>query len=225
VVTDEEAKRIVDAISAERFQPFLDECGGDPLVALRLYYWDGEASRAFLSTLRDFEVAMRNSFHSRLAGRYSRADWWDSPRVQLTSKGVQQVRSAQLALRQELGAGVAPGDMVAKLTLGFWVGLTGRGQNYEMQFWNPALRHAFRGYRGRRGALQQQLDHVRRFRNRIGHHERICHRHLEKDFETLLQLMEYVSPEKATLHRQFSQIPEVLARKPLVLTGTEPVRL
>lgn len=225
MVTEEEAKRIVDAISAERFQPFLDECGGDPLIALRLYYWDGEASRAFLSALRDFEVSMRNSFHSRLAGRYGRADWWDSPRVRLTTKGLQQVSGAKLALRQELGPNVAPGDMVAKLTLGFWVGLTGRGQNYEMQFWNPALRHAFRGYQGRRGALQQQLDHVRRFRNRIGHHERICHRHLRKDYETLLQLMEYVSPEKAQLHRQFSQIPEVLDRKPLVLTGAAPVRL
>ncbi|WP_074995092.1 hypothetical protein [Streptomyces prasinopilosus] len=224
-MTEEETKRIVDAISAERFQPFLDECGGDPLVALRLYCWDGEASRAFLGALRDFEVAMRNSLHARLSGRYGRADWWDSPRVQLTVKGAQQVSSAKLSLRQELGAGVAPGDMVAKLTLGFWVGLTGRGQNYEMQFWNPALRHAFRGYRGRRGALQQQLDHMRRFRNRIGHHERICHRHLEKDFESLLRLMEYVSPEKAALHRQFSQIPEVLARKPLVLAGAEPVRL
>lgn len=226
MVTEEEVKRIADAISAERFQPYLDECGGDPLVALRLYCWDGEASRAFLSALRDFEVSMRNAFHARLAGRYGRSDWWDSPRVRLTTKGFQQVRSARLALQQELGAaGVTPDDMVAKLTLGFWVGLTGRGQNYEMQFWNPALRHAFHGYRGRRGALQQQLDHVRRFRNRIGHHERICHRHLDKDYETLLRLLDYVSPEKASLHRQFSQIPDVLARKPLVLAGAEPIRL
>lgn len=225
MVTEEEAKRLVDAISAERFQPFLDECGEDPLVALRLYYWDGEASRAFLSALRDFEVSMRNAFHARLAGRYGRADWWESPRVRLTTKGLQQVRNARLALQQELGSDVTPGDMVAKLTLGFWVGLTGRGQNYEMQFWYPALRHAFQGYRGRRGDLQQQLDHVRRFRNRIGHHERICHRHLEEDYRTLLRLLEYVSPEKAALHRQFSQIPQVLARKPLVLTGAEPIRL
>ncbi|MGP3952841.1 hypothetical protein [Streptomyces sp. 7N604] len=225
MVTDEEAKRIVDAISAERFQPFLDECSGDPLVALRLYCWDGEASRAFLGALRDFEVAMRNSFHAKLAGRYGRADWWDSPRVQLTSKGIGQVCSAKQALQRELGPQFGTGDMVAKLTLGFWVGLTGRGQNYEMQFWNPALRHAFRGYQGRRGALQQQLDHMRCFRNRIGHHERICHRHLEKDFDTLLRLMEYLSPEKAALHRQFSQIPDVLARKPRVLAGAEPIRL
>jgi hypothetical protein len=225
MVTAAEAKRIVDAISAERFQPFLDECSGDLLVALRLYYWDGEASRAFLGALRDFEVSMRNSFHARLAGRYNRDDWWDSPRIHLTSKGLEQVHSAKQALQRELGPSFGPGDMVAKLTLGFWVGLTGRGQNYEMQFWNPALRHAFRGYQGRRGALQRQLDYVRVFRNRIGHHERICHRHLEKDFDTLLQLMEYVAPEKAALHRQFSQIPSVLARKPQVLAGTEPVRL
>lgn len=29
MLTEDEAKRIVDAISAERFQPFLDDCGGD----------------------------------------------------------------------------------------------------------------------------------------------------------------------------------------------------
>ncbi|MFD5430480.1 hypothetical protein ACFWI9_34540, partial [Streptomyces sp. NPDC127084] len=98
-MTEDEAKRIVDAISVERFQPFLDECGGDLGMALRLYGWDGEISRAFLGVLRDFEVAMRNSFHAKLSGRYSRADWWDSPRVQLTGTGREQVRSAQLALR------------------------------------------------------------------------------------------------------------------------------
>lgn len=224
-MTEDEAERIVDAISVERFQPFLDECGGDLGMALRLYCWDGEISRAFLGVLRDFEVAMRNSFHARLSGRYSRTDWWDSPRVQLTGTGREQVRSAQLALHREYGSGYTADDMVAKLTLGFWVGLTGRGLNYEMQFWNPALRHSFRGYQGRRGALQQQLNHVRKFRNRIGHHERICHRHLAQDFDTLLRLMQYVSPEKASLHRQHSQVPAVLARKASVLSGQEPVRV
>ncbi|MFD5316857.1 hypothetical protein [Streptomyces sp. NPDC127098] len=225
MVTAEEAKRLIDAISAERFRPFLDECGGDPLVALRLYCWDGEASRAFLSLLRDFEVALRNALHAKLAGRYGQPDWWASPRVHLTFKGREQVRGAEQSLAREHGSAFGPSDMVAKLTLGFWVGLIGRGQNYEMQFWNPALRHAFRGYRGRRGDLQRKLDHVRRFRNRIGHHERVCHRHLDMDFETLLELMGYVSPEKAALHRQFSQIPEVLARKSRVLAGLAPVRL
>jgi hypothetical protein len=224
-VTEDEAKRIVDAISSERFQPFLDECGGDVAVALRLYCWDGEISRAFLGILRDFEVAMRNSFHAKLSGRYGRTDWWDSPRVQLTPKGHELVRSAQQSLTREFGTGYASDDMVAQLTLGFWVGLTGRGVNYEMQFWNPALRHTFRGYRGRRGALQQQLDYVRKFRNRIGHHERICHRHLPQDLDTLLLLMQYISPEKAALHRQHSQVPTVLARKADVLAGREPVRV
>ncbi|MHB9860005.1 hypothetical protein [Streptomyces sp. YIM S03343] len=224
-MTEDEVKRIVDSISAERFKPFLDECDGDALVALRLYCWDGEISRAFLGILRDFEVAMRNSFHAKLSGRYGRTDWWDSPRVRLTTKGREQVHGAQRDLGREYGSGYSADDMVAKLTLGFWVGLTGRGLNYEMQFWNPALRHTFRGYQGRRGALQQQLDYVRKFRNRIGHHERICHRHLPQDLDTLLRLMEYVSPEKAALHRQFSQVPSVLARKSAVLAGREPVRL
>ncbi|WP_063789871.1 hypothetical protein [Streptomyces sp. MMG1121] len=224
-MTEEEAKRIIDAISAERFQPFLDACDHDLVVALRLYYWDGEASRAFLGALRDFEVAMRNSFHAKLAGRYGQADWWDSPRVRLTSKGIRQVNSAKRSLETEFGPGFTAGDMVARFTLGFWVGLTGRGQNYEMQFWIPALRHAFRGYLGERGALQLELDAVRRLRNRVGHHERIFHLRLEEDYERLLRLMEYVAPEKAALHRKFSQIPVVLARRPLVLSGAEPVRL
>lgn len=96
-MTEDEAKRIVDAISAERFQPFLDECGGDVILALRLYCWDGD--------------------------------------------------------------------------------------------------------------------------------EHICHRHLPQAFDTLLRLMQYVSPEKADLHRQHSQVPAVLDRKADVLAGSEPVRV
>lgn len=224
-VLEDEIKPLVDAISAERFQPFLTDCDGDAATALRLYAWDGEVSRAFLGPLRDLEVTLRNALHARMAGRYGRPDWWNSPRARLNNKGTAQVRDARTALEKELGQRISADDMVAKLPLGFWVGLLGRGDNYEMRFWYPALRHAFPGYDGNRGALQKQLDYVRRFRNRIGHHERVCHRHLQADYRTVLTLTRYLSPQVADRQERFSQVPEVLARRRKVLSGQLPPRL
>src|SRR6266496_2750601 len=60
-------KRLVGAISAARFQPFLDECCGDPVRALRLYAWNSEISGAFHGPMWQFEVTLRDGFHDRLS--------------------------------------------------------------------------------------------------------------------------------------------------------------
>ncbi|MEU8628350.1 hypothetical protein [Streptomyces sp. NPDC048669] len=223
-MTGNEAQGVIEAISQQRFKPYLDDCRGDRAAALRLYAWDGEIARAFHSPLRDLEVSLRNRLHRRLVDRYRRDDWWHAPRVQLSDVSEKQVLSAEKGLRKR-GRRVGPDDMVAKLTFGFWVGLLGRSNNYEYQFWQPALRHCFRDYEGQRGPLQREFESVRLFRNRIAHHERICHRRLEDDFRTVVELTRYLSPETAARHEKYSQVPEVLARRARVLCGDEEIRL
>ncbi|MFJ2114956.1 MULTISPECIES: hypothetical protein [unclassified Streptomyces] len=222
----DETKILVEAISAARFQPYVDDCEGDQAAALRLYAWDGEISRAFQGSLRDLEVSLRNRLHRQLVGRYGREDWWNSPRVRLSYASEDQVRSAEESLHGRYGDDFGPDDMVAKLMFGFWVGLLGRSHNYEFQFWSPALRHCFRGYTGRRAPLQERFETVRLLRNRIAHHERICHRRrLDEDFRAVVTLMSYLSPEMAALHDKYSQVPQVLARRARVLSGEEEIRL
>ncbi|WP_455352296.1 hypothetical protein [Streptomyces sp. SYSU K217416] len=220
----DDEEQLVAAISPERFQPFLDECHGDTVVALRLYAWDAEVARALHSPLRDLEVSMRNRLHRQLTGRFQQADWWSLPRARPNDYAMDDIRRAEDKLadrRRPFG----PSDVVAKLPFGFWVALlsTGGRGNYEMKYWYPSLRHCFRGQG--RDALYNRCDRMRTLRNRIAHHERISHRHLEQDFRTAVDLMKLVAPELAARHEKYSQVPTVLARKSRVLSGEEEIVL
>ncbi|MEU6758395.1 hypothetical protein [Streptomyces sp. NPDC046685] len=214
----------MEAISPERFQPFLDVCNGETELALRLYAWDAEAARALHSPLRDLEVSLRNRLHRQLAGKFARPDWWNLRRSEPNGYALDEIRRAEEQLAERRRP-YGPSDVVAKLSFGFWVALLSKGGrgNYEMRYWNPALRHCFRGH-GREG-LYQRFDRMRTLRNRIAHHERIEHRRLDQDFCTAVDLMRLVAPELAARHDKYSQVPGVLARKARVLSGEEEIAL
>ncbi|MFJ7020419.1 Abi family protein [Streptomyces sp. NPDC101117] len=226
-MTQGDHMRLVEVISAERFQPFLDECGGDQDQAIRLYAWDSEVARALQSPLRDLEVALRNRVHNQLGGRYGQSDWWNVRRAEPNRHGLDEIDAAEQKLARRKRT-YDTCDVVAQLSFGFWVGLLGkggRGGNYEMKYWNPSLRHLFREHRGGRETLHSQFDRMRTLRNRIAHQERIFHRHLDQDFRTAVALLRHLSVPMAERHDKHSQVPEVLARKSGVLSGGEPVRL
>ncbi|CAM5515943.1 Abi family protein [Streptomyces atroolivaceus] len=223
-MTNSGEEQLVQAISPERFQPFLDECRGDVVVALRLYAWDAEAARALHSPLRDLEVSLRNRIHRQLTGKFGRSDWWNLPRAQPNRWAMEDIRDAEDKLRRR-GNGTAPCDVVATLSFGFWVGLvsTGGHGNYDMKYWYPALRHCFKGVR--RTDLHKQLEVMRTLRNRVAHHERIYHRRLDEDFRTAVELTALVAPALAARHEKYSQVPAVLARRARVLSGEEEIVL
>lgn len=240
-MTRSDEERLVEAISAERFQPFLHACGGDRTVALRLYAWDGEVSRALQSPLRDLEVGFRNKVHRQLVGRFGREDWWTERRGEPNAWAMRKIEEAEDYLAQR-NRPRRPCAVVAQLSFGFWVGLLSKGGsgNYEMKYWNPSLRHCFSGQR--RQDLHDRLSRMLELRNRVAHHERIWRPELrdraahhgriprpgldlEDDFQAAIALMRVVSPESAALHEKFSQVPQVLARRKRVLSGEEEIRL
>ncbi|MFI7505031.1 hypothetical protein ACIBVL_42475 [Streptomyces sp. NPDC049687] len=223
-----EDDRLIVAISPERFQPFLHQCGGDRVRALRLYAWDSEVARALQSPLRDLEVSLRNRLHRQLVGKHGQEAWWDVPKARPNHKGLDMLERARETLEDRRPyRPFGPCDIVAQLPFGFWVGLLGRGgrDNYEMKYWNSSLRHLFREHRGGREDLYRKFQFMLTLRNRIAHHECVFQRHLERDLETALTLLRHVSPEMADRHEKYGQVPQVLARRRAVLAGTEPMRL
>ncbi|MFG2327532.1 hypothetical protein [Streptomyces sp. NPDC048568] len=223
-----EEDRLVEAISLERFQPFLHKCGGDRVRALRLYAWDSEVARALQSPLRDLEVSLRNRLHRQLRGRHGQEAWWDVPKARPNYKGQDMLdRATEVLEDRRPYRPFGPCDIVAQLPFGFWVSLLGRGggDNYEMKYWNSSLRHVFREHRGGRPDLYRKFQFMLTLRNRIAHHECIFQRHLEEDLDTALTLLRHVSPEMAERHEKYGQAPGVLARRKAVLAGQEPMRL
>ncbi|WP_433368336.1 hypothetical protein [Streptosporangium sp. CA-115845] len=215
----DEAKRIADLLSPARLGPYLAASGGDLEVGLRLYAWNLEAGCAFSGALQFLEVVLRNAMDSRLAAHYRRRDWWNEPSLVLADYARRAVDKAESAVRQR-GQFVAD-DIVTELSFGVWVSLLSRRSNYYTQLWWPALRHEFSGYSAQApAALHNDLSHLCQLRNRVAHCEPIHHRHLTKDFESLLGVLEAISPEAAMCLKRFSRIPEVLDRKAGVLDGS-----
>lgn len=111
------------------------------------------------------------------------------------------------------------------MSLGFWVRLLGRGgyinggrkADYDRTLWRPALYKAFPG-RPRR-MVHQRLNHLRHLRNRIAHHEPILNRDLKRDYESLLEAVDWISTDVRKWIEAYSLLPDAL-RAPL----SSPIR-
>ncbi|MFI7308256.1 hypothetical protein [Streptomyces hygroscopicus] len=216
----ETLKLVREAISAERFDRYQQGQPGPEAEAraLRRYVWNIEASAAFFGPLHILEVVMRNAMHQRLQVLFGRADWWSDPAANLHHPARRMALSAIDQVVKDKPRH-APADVVPALTFGFWVSLLGRGNDYETRLWRPALHRAFPGFRGKRTVLHSELQHLRKLRNRIMHHEPIHHRHLAADHATLLRAIGYVSAETADCVQRFDRVPQVLTKKHAVESG------
>jgi hypothetical protein len=81
-----------------------------------------------------------------------------------------------------------------------------------MTLWRPALRRAFPHAASiSRKNAHTPLNFLRTFRNRIAHHEPIFTRHLEKDYESILEVASWITPHKRAWIEAHSRVPELLA--------------
>ncbi len=202
-----------EALSAPRFTPYLAKAGNDMARAIKLYWWNVDVSAAFYLALHCLELALRNAAHYQLSVRYGQDDWWAV--AALHGGGQRMVSDARtkLATRtREVCRPITADDMVAQLSLGFWVSLTSRA--YDRPLWVPTLHRAFPFHRGSRRAVHEDLQTMLFFRNRIMHHEPIHHRHLQADHETLLRLVGYLSPSLLLELKSYDGVPAALAQRP-----------
>ncbi len=203
------------ALSAERLSTY-QAATATPEAALRLYAWNTAASAALYGPLQALEVTVRNAFHQALAPIYG-MDWYDNPRAGLTPVACVRVAEAKQKLRAG-GKPVAPPRIIAELSFGFWERLLARGprgnQNYETTLWRPALYRAFPYARRPRSEVHKPFPSLRDLRNRIAHHEPIFARQLADDYQIILEVIGWMSPEIHDWVIHQSQVPAILATRP-----------
>ncbi|WP_031556064.1 hypothetical protein [Parvularcula oceani] len=209
------------AISTDRLAPYLAACGGDRKMAMQLYRWNVAVSAGFYGPLQTVEVTLRNSLHNALSDQYG-VTWYDALSGDLDTRANVNIDESKRGLLRQ-GHPVDPPHMVANLSFGFWVALLGAGgrraspnrkANYEMTLWRPALRHAFPGAAGQglnRKKAHRPFEYMRLLRNRIAHHEPIHRRRLDKDYDSLLQTLTWMSPAARRWVETSSRVPELLA--------------
>jgi hypothetical protein len=155
---------LLKSISGQRLSTYLAETGGDLDAALTLYEWNVRLAESLYGPLQCLEISLRNALNDQLQLSYG-PDWMDRGASLLNPYATDSIREARSDRSR-----CAPGELVADLKFSFWISLLGPA--YDSTLWRRALHRCFRGERGlRRADIHARLNAIRRFRNRVAHHE------------------------------------------------------
>jgi len=196
-------------LSPERFSRYLEASNGDPKAALRLYTWNCQVASALYGPLQTLEVTLRNSVHDALSP--SKGARWFSNAQLMKGPDLRRVADAEQDVRSRGVDNPSPGDIVGTLSFGFWVGLFAK--SYDQELWRVHLYKCFHP-RPRRNDLHENLDEIRKVRNRVAHHEPIYHRLLLADYERILDVIGALSPDIRVWVEHHSRFLDVFTQSP-----------
>ena len=217
--TPQEITNLPDVISAPRFATYLQAKKGHIDQALELYAWNMEVSSAFMVPLHLCEVAIRNAAADGIESVHG-ANWpWVNgfirslpvPRRQFDydpQRNLQQVAARQPTV----------GKVVSELNFAFWEKVFTRGQ--DSRIWDQHLQAVLPGLPAgltvaqARAKIFSDLERIRKFRNRIAHHEPIFARNLAGDYASIRELVEYRRPEAATWLDKVERVTGLIALRP-----------
>ncbi|SEQ70019.1 hypothetical protein SAMN03159444_02258 [Pseudomonas sp. NFACC02] len=185
-----------EALSAARLATYegaTGRKGDEDISALTLYAWNAQVSGALLAPLHLCEVVVRNAVANAIEAQYG-ARWPWSPGFERSlpdpRTGYSPLKDLQNARR---GAGSA-GKVIPELKFVFWQKMfTSR---YDGRLWGPHLLRVLPNLQKGKaiGQLRQEiyneLEQIRKLRNRIAHHEPIFTRNLQDDFHKICSLVE-----------------------------------
>lgn len=189
--------------SAARINRYLIATGNSQKKAMKLYKANLKVSQTFHPVLGVLEVTLRNRINDVLSAHFSDSDWIINQRTGFMSDpsltfiykktGLKktndflkrEINKAEKRLRKS-GTPITSGKVIAEQTLGFWTDLFAV-HHYRLLKGKPiqVFKSLPSGY-GRK-EVNDELDKVRCFRNRINHNEPICFVNNNIDFTNTLE--------------------------------------
>ncbi|KZE42365.1 hypothetical protein AVW09_10715 [Microbacterium sp. T32] len=209
---------IRDALSAPRTGTYVAAVGGDTSRAMELYGWNARVSAALMLPAHFAEVVARNAAADVLERVYGPRWPWDSAFVgSLPSPGRGGGYNPRRDLLDVRSAQSTTGKVIAELRFVFWQKLfTGR---HDVRLWLPHIAAAFPlapagNAASLRGRIYDDLEALRRLRNRLAHHEPIFTRNLSDDLNRMLDLIGLRSAPTAAWVRAMEDVTATLAERP-----------
>lgn len=216
------AKTVTETLSAARMSTYMEAAGDDTALALDLYVWNARISSALMIPSHFAEVSTRNAADEALTDKYG-PDWpWNASFERSLPHGPPRKYSPNTDLvstRQSLDS---TGKVIAELKFAFWENLfTSR---HDKRLWkshrNDLFPAATADAAELRNRIRQDLEDIRRLRNRIAHHEPIFTRDLASSLNKMKELIRLRSDETAVLVGSIEEATLLLATRP---AGTTPV--
>lgn len=208
--TESQLDSLQRLISLPRLTPYLNLAAGDRRKAIKLYERNSDLSESLWGVLQGLEIALRNSIHESMINASGVTDWHDC--INLHPRQISQLDAA----REELNRRSVPMEssrLVAQLSFGFWISLTGR--YYDQELWvKRKLWTAFPHRRKtNRRQIFQRLESIRNLRNRIAHHEIILKLDLHQQAAEIVEATEWICPVTAEWIRNTTHFVQCFTRK------------
>jgi len=171
-------KSIERILSPERLEPYLKRHKNDFDKSIQHYKSNIKITESFYPLIAIIEIGLRNNINHQLAVYFGSKNWFDSPEFIKIVSGFQidrvsDARKKILKSKQE----ITSSRIVSELTFGFWTSLF--DSKYERNLWKP-LRLSFpacpKNVRQRK-TMSTKFNGIRKFRNRLFHHEAIAWNH------------------------------------------------
>ncbi len=219
--------------SVSRVNRYLIAAGNSTEKAVKLYKANLKVAQAFHPLLGILEVVLRNRLNSTLTSHFTDPDWiinqktgfMSDPALRFIYKRTGQVKTNDFLKREVVKAEkrlqktstlITSGKIIAEQTFGFWSDL------FEV--------HHYRILRGKpiqifqklpsgfgRKLVNDELDKVRRFRNRINHNEPICFSGNVIDFtetsavyNSITNLLNWIDPELLKLLSNLDRVQKTI---------------
>jgi len=214
-LTAEQENAIFQVLSHPRMSTYSVASGvTDNSDALTLYVWNSAISSAFFSSLQICEVAVRNAVACALEMKYGPAWPWDANFI----KTLKQPMKEELKKAKDGIPTGMTGKVIAELKFHFWCQMFTSGQ--DQHIWKSYLHVVFPNLPaplsvlGARALLHQYLNIVRKFRNRIAHHEPIFAYNLSEHQMRIHALIHFRCNETLNWLTQWENISQLITSKP-----------
>lgn len=202
-----ERPKVISSISHDRMGKYRNMCEGGDENALKLYRFNLAFSEAFYTPLQCVEVCLRNKLHEAMSKAYG-ADWMTNGGPPLDDDALEKIHDI-IDFRKRGKKQVTAPDIVAEISFSFWVGLL--GPRYDATLWRQTLHIAFpnkpKGFK--RSTCHGRFNAIRRFRNRIAHHEPIINKVLPKQHAEIMEAISWMCEDKAAWTLNISRVPFV----------------
>ncbi len=216
-----------------RVKRYLEATANSNTKSINLYKLNLKVSQAFHPLLGVLEVVIRNRIYALLSLHFKDDDWIINQKNGFMSdsslkfkhkrtgqiiindflkKEVEKAESRILKSKNE----ITSGKIIAEQSLGFWTDLF-EVHNYKLLKGKPIkiFKHLPAGY-GRK-QINEELNNIRRFRNRINHNEPICFKGNKIDFdntllvyESIINLLDWISPELLNFISDIDQVKSII---------------
>lgn len=183
--------------------------------------WNAELAEAFQFPLHVAEVICRNSIQKGLKVRFANP-WYDQAEFRrlLDDRQRQHLVDVLSEEFQQHAKRMCDDHIVSSLSFGFWDHLTTK--RFYRTLWHRGVKHNFPNAFAENKSvadINDLIQRVRRWRNRIAHHRAIFDKEPERKYAEVMTLIRWSCADTADWVESLSKVADVLRRRPQPVTG------